>query len=181
MKNFFILSLLFFANFMNMNTPEEENITAEKALSQSFQGTTYYLIRHAEKDRSNSANNDPSLNEEGKARAQKWAEVFADVPLDAIYSTDFTRTKQTAKDVAKSKNIEIKTYDHNNLYDENFQEATKGKKVLVVGHSNTTPQFANAILRENKYENLPDDENGALFIVNIDPQGNRTSQVLYIN
>ncbi|MDT0643888.1 phosphoglycerate mutase family protein [Zunongwangia sp. F363] len=181
MKNFFILSLLFLANFMNINTSAEGNIAVKKALSQTYEGTTYFLIRHAEKDRSNPADNNPSLNEEGKARAQKWAEVLADVPLDAIYSTDFSRTRETAKEVAKSKNLDINTYDHHNLYDEDFQNRTKGKKVLVVGHSNTTPQFVNAILQQRKYEDLPDDENGALFIVNIDPQGNPTSQMLYIN
>ncbi|MDT0675996.1 SixA phosphatase family protein [Autumnicola musiva] len=181
MKNFIILSLFLFTNIINMNTHAEENLAVEKALSQSHQGTTYYLIRHAEKDRSNPANDNPPLNREGKARAQKWAKVLTDVPLDMIYSTDFTRTRETAKDLAKAQNLKINLYDHNSLFDEDFQKKTRGKKVLVVGHVNTTPQLANAILGKKKYENLPDDENGALFIVTIDEQGNRNSQVLYIN
>ena len=38
--------------------------------------TTYYFIRHAEKVRSDSSNKNPSLNEVGFKRANKWQEVF---------------------------------------------------------------------------------------------------------
>ena len=50
--------------------------------------TTFYLIRHAEKDRSEGVGNDPQLTEEGLQRAQRWAEVLGLEPLDAVYSTD---------------------------------------------------------------------------------------------
>ena len=41
--------------------------------------TTYYFIRHAEKDRSNEENRDPKLKEAGILRAAKWSLVFLDV------------------------------------------------------------------------------------------------------
>jgi broad specificity phosphatase PhoE len=53
------------------------------------------------------------------------------------------------------------------MYDAIFQTATKGKTVLVVGHSNTTPAFVNKILGENKYEDINDNDNASLYIVTI--------------
>ena len=40
-----------------------------------------------------------------------------------------------------------------------------GKTVLVVGHSNTTPQFVNAILGTKQYTDIQDDNNVNLYIV----------------
>ncbi|MDP5093772.1 MAG: phosphoglycerate mutase, partial [Polaribacter sp.] len=37
--------------------------------SQQAQTTTYYLIRHAEKDRTDATNQNPNLNEDGLKRA----------------------------------------------------------------------------------------------------------------
>lgn len=143
--------------------------------------TTYYLIRHAEKDRSEEGNRNPDLTEEGKARADKWAEVLKDVQFDAVYSTDYNRTRQTATPLAKQNALDIQVYDAKKLYNEDFKKATTGKTVMIVGHSNTTPQFANAIIGKKKYQDIDDKENGALFIVQVNPDGSSSSQVLYIN
>ena len=133
----------------------------------SGETTTYYLIRHAEKDRTDKTNRNPNLNEKGIERAKKWATYFSNIDLDAVYSTNYNRTMQTAKPTADSKNLAIINYNPRQLYDSIFQQNTKGKTVLVVGHSNTTPVFANKILGEKKYEWMKDDDNSSLFIVTI--------------
>lgn len=153
---------------------------SESMQDQDTSETTYYLIRHAEKDRSNSSNPDPELNSEGVQRAEKWAKVLKDVDFDAVYSTDYKRTVSTAKPVADKNDLEIQLYDPNDLYSKEFQKATKGKTVLVVGHSNTTPKLANAMLKKEKYKDIDDSENGALFIVTIN-ENQAESKVLYIN
>ena len=43
--------------------------------------TTYYLIRHAEKDRTNNTNINPNLNSDGLLRAEKWAKHFEYIEL----------------------------------------------------------------------------------------------------
>lgn len=129
--------------------------------------TTYYLIRHAEKDRTDSTNQDPNLNEFGIARSKKWASYFKNIPLDAVYSTNYKRTLQTAKPTADDKNLNIISYNPIELYTPDFQKATHRKTVLIVGHSNTTPAFVNAILGEKKYEDMIDDDNGSLYIVTV--------------
>ena len=140
--------------------------------------TTYYLIRHAEKDRTDANNRNPDLNEKGKERAKKWAEFFEDKNIDLVYSTNYNRTIQTATPTAESKGLEIKKYDPRNMYSDDFQKATKGKSVLVVGHSNTTPFFANKILGEDNFEQMDDNDNATLFKVTLSGIiGNENKQV----
>ena len=64
--------------------------------SETPEVTVYYLIRHAEKDRSDKKNKNPELTKQGNNRAAYWASVFKEVPFDAVYSTDYNRTIQTA-------------------------------------------------------------------------------------
>ncbi|MCI2228463.1 histidine phosphatase family protein [Polaribacter sp. MSW13] len=142
--------------------------------------TTYYLIRHAEKDKTDTTNRNPNLNEKGLERAIKWAERFKNVQIDAVYSTKYNRTLQTGTPTAVSKNLEIKNYNPSKMYDSIFQKETKGKTVLIVGHSNTTPVFANKILGEKKYKDMDENDNSTLFIVTIN--GNkRTSKTEKVN
>ena len=129
--------------------------------------TTYYLIRHAEKDRTNNTNKNPNLNSDGVIRAEKWAKNFENIKLDAVYSTDYNRTQQTAAPTAKSKGLIVQSYNPSKMYDSIFKKNTKGKTVLVVGHSNTTPVFANTILGQKKYKNMADNDNASLYIVTV--------------
>ncbi len=133
----------------------------------SNETTTYYLIRHAEKDRTDKTDRNPSLNFEGEKRAQQWAAYFKNIELDAVYSTNYNRTIQTATPTAISKNLEIINYDPRKMNDSIFQTNTVGKTVLIVGHSNTTPAFANKILDKDTYKDMDDNDNASLFIITI--------------
>lgn len=169
MKYLIILTLAF-SFILPVNAQEETKSTT----------TTYYLIRHAEKDRSDKTNKNPGLTKDGLTRAENWSNVFKNITFDAVYSTNYNRTQQTATPTAQSKNLEIQSYDPRNLFSEDFAKTTKGKTVLIVGHSNTTPMFVNAILGEKKYEYIDDHNNGSLFIITIS-EDNKTDQVLQIN
>lgn len=143
--------------------------------------TTYFFIRHAEKDTSDPQNRDPKLSSEGQARAQRWAEIFRETSFDLIYSTDYHRTRETANTIAETKALEVQFYNPAQMNDADFQKNTRGKTVLVVGHSNTNPHFVNSILKEGRYKDIDEAESGSLFIVTVSPSGETTSQVLYIN
>jgi len=135
--------------------------------AQKTETTTYYLIRHAEKVRSNANNKNPNLKEKGVDRAIKWSKTFKNIEFDYIFSTNYKRTIQTALPTAKNKNIEIQFYNPNDLYNEEFKALTTGKTVLIVGHSNTTPLFVNKILGEEKYQEIDDRNNANLYIITI--------------
>jgi broad specificity phosphatase PhoE len=143
------------------DTPQVSNIEVTQTV------TTYYLIRHAEKDRSDPENQDPELNQRGLGRAMHWAEIFEDVPLDAIYSTDYARTTMTAAPSAVKKDITVVYYDPDMLEMETFKAENLGKNVLIVGHSNTTPEMVNRLIGEDRYPGMEDTDNGSLFIVTL--------------
>ena len=129
--------------------------------------STYYLIRHAEKDRADKTNRNPHLTEDGLKRAENWAEHFKNVKFDMVYSTDYNRTKETAMPTAKANNAGLNFYNPSDMKIEEFMLKTKGKTVLIVGHSNTTPKFTNGLLGEEKYEDIADNNNSNLYIVTV--------------
>lgn len=141
--------------------PVQANTQDQKSIS------TFYLIRHAEKDRSNPEDADPELNQKGLGRAMHWAEILDAVPLDAIYSTDYNRTSMTSAPTSVKKNIDVQYYDPRIVDFNQFKADNLNKNVLVVGHSNTTPEFVNQLIGEEKYSAIDDSENGNLFIVQI--------------
>lgn len=160
-----VLLLVILALFLSCGQQKSKNNTSENNSESEL--TTYYFIRHAEKDRSDPTNKNPNLTEAGIARAKNWAAFFDSIPLDQIYSTDYHRTQQTASYTASNQNVMVETYDPNQLYSEDFQTLTYGQSVLVVGHSNTTPMFVNAILKREAYPGMDDNDNATLYRVMI--------------
>ncbi|NNC98754.1 MAG: histidine phosphatase family protein [Gammaproteobacteria bacterium] len=140
--------------------------------------TTFYLIRHAEKEVTNGR--DPALTEQGRYRAKKWAEVFQRVAFDVVYSTDTIRTRETAAPTAQSQSLPVQLYDALSVNYAEFIAGNLNKTVLVVGHSNTTPAFVNGLLGKQAYAQMDDDDNSSLFIVDI-TAANRIVRVLRID
>lgn len=164
-----VFSLLFVMNCFAQESKESETETS-----------VYYLIRHAEKDRSDKKNKDPNLTEAGNYRAAYWADVFKNVKFDAIYSTDYNRTQQTAAPTAEANELEVISYHPFKLDFKSFLMNTKGKTILIVGHSNTTPAYTNKLLNKEKFEPIDDTNNGNLYIVTV--TGNsKTVQLLTLN
>ncbi|QBA64356.1 SixA phosphatase family protein [Muriicola soli] len=127
--------------------------------------TTYYFIRHAEKDRTDPENRDPELNQKGLGRAMHWAEILNDANITAIYTTDYRRTTMTAAPAEVKYDLIRQYYDPSMIDVAAFKADNLGKNVLVVGHSNTTPDFVNKMIGEEKYPPMDDSDNGSLFIV----------------
>ncbi|WP_417857121.1 SixA phosphatase family protein [Xanthomarina gelatinilytica] len=142
--------------------------------------TSLYFIRHAEKDRNDPTNKNPHLTEEGNARAENWSTVLQNIPLDAIYSTNYHRTIETAQPTARKNGLDINTYDAGTIDTETFLRDNLGKHVLIVGHSDTTPKFVNSVIGKQIYSDIDDSNNGNIYIVTI--TGNTiTNMVLTIN
>ena len=105
--------------------------------------TTMIFVRHAE--RAGDAANDPGLTPAGQRRAAELARQLVDADVvagvDAIYSTPYRRTQETAQPVADALGLPINLYDpdDNEAVLEQILDRHKGKIILVVGHSNTLP------------------------------------------
>ncbi|MCK0180004.1 histidine phosphatase family protein [Flavobacteriaceae bacterium S0862] len=168
------LIILCFTLLLTLPTFAQDSKSNEKT-------TTYYFIRHAEKDRSDKTNKDPNLIQKGILRAAKWSFVLENIEFDAVYSTNYNRTKQTAHPTAEKKGLEVTIYDPRQLFSEEFANNTLGETVLVVGHSNTTPAFVNAVLGTKKYDSIDDNNNANLYIVTISPSGEKSDTLLVID
>ncbi len=172
----FVLITLF---IIGLSSCKEDQKISEEVITDTGI-STFYFIRHAEKDRSDAENTDPELNQDGMGRAMHWAEILKDVPLDAVYSTDYQRTSMTASPISVKQDVDIQYYDPRIIDIAEFKLNNRNKNVMVVGHSNTTPSLVNQMIGEEKYDAMDDSDNGSLYIVQI-INGIATSQRLNIN
>lgn len=99
--------------------------------------TTVLLIRHAERDQT--ANPDPHLNANGKARAKTLLHVAGKSGLKAIYTSHFIRTRETAQPLASLLSLTPIQIDEAADLKNDILSKQSGKTVLVVGHTDTIP------------------------------------------
>ena len=129
--------------------------------------TSVYLIRHAEKIRTDDNEKDPMLNKSGLLRAKKWSEIFEKIEIDKILSTDTKRTISTVIPTSDKKQLKVETYRPEEISYESFLKENKGNKVLIVGHSNTIPETTNILIKNKIYNQIEDNNNSNLYYVNI--------------
>ena len=97
-----------------------------------------FIIRHAEKEL---GGDDPSITEEGKARAAAWADMLQHVGLDVVFTSDAKRTQQTGEIIAAKLGLPLNSMnraDTAGLTDTlsfDYEEDV----VLIVGHAETIP------------------------------------------
>lgn len=126
--------------------------------------TTLYFIRHAEKADS-SAN--PELSGDGIKRAVRWTKLFEKTHIDIFYTTLTRRTQMTCSTIATSKQKDMIFYDHAKFSIQEMITKHSGKKILVVGHSNTIPQQINTFLGKDIYQHMDENEYGNLYTITI--------------
>ncbi len=133
--------------------------------------TTVIFVRHAEK--ATLPTDDPGLSEPGKRRAAELARQLVDADVvagvDAVYSTSYRRTEETAQPVAEALNLPILAYDASNtgmIIDE-IVKKHKGKIILVVGHSNTVPAMIGNMGASKKVPAIDEGEYDNIYIVSI--------------
>jgi broad specificity phosphatase PhoE len=136
------------------------------------QELTVILVRHAERA---DDSRDAALSDAGLRRAALLADVLADAGVDAIYTTQFQRTINTAGPLAarlglKPVAVESAGSSHAEDVADRVREHRSGT-VLVVGHSNTVPAILEAL--GGPAVAIGDDEFSHLFIFRMTPAGNR--------
>jgi len=129
--------------------------------------TVIIVVRHAEK--ASDDPKDPSLSEQGKARANKLASVLKDSRLEAVFTTQFKRTQLTGQVAATQNGLQVQaraaTKENSGTYTadllKEIQKKYHGKTVLIVGHSNTVPEVVKHItgvdivpIGENEFDRL---------------------------
>ena len=107
---------------------------------------TIYLVRHAEKEQ---ASVDPDLTPCGRERSDELNAFFDSVPLQAVYSTDYKRTLNTALPTATAKGLDVQSYNPRNLEAMAERLLQSQQDALVVGHSNTTAVLAGLLSQQD--------------------------------
>lgn len=135
--------------------------------------TTVILVRHAEKAATPA--DDPPLTEEGRERAQVLMGIAREAGVTAIITTQFARTRETARPAAESLKItpEVIRAAAGPQHAQDVAHAAlahQGGVVLVVGHSNTIPAII-AALGAPEPPMICDAQYDNLYVVTVPPSG----------
>lgn len=130
---------------------------------------TIVLVRHAEKDYTNPKDPNPSLNPVGKERAKLLEQAVRKYKLQAAYTTDFTRTRDTIAPLVEKRKIPVTVYNPKDLTSlaNELKSLKKNRRVIVAGHSNTTPRVVNLLIGEQKFPDQPESEYHKIFVVKL--------------
>ena len=126
-----------------------------------------YLFRHSEKQ----TGSNPYLTEQGQARAEYLVSLVNIYPHITLYSSNYNRTLSTAAPLAAYFNIKTITYNAADLTALKNQLLAQDGVVVVIGHSNTTPQLA-SLLSNQAIENMDEEQYGHYYLLNKLEDGN---------
>lgn len=119
------------------------------------------LLRHAERE---AGGTDPGLTAAGRARARLLANMLAETGIDAIFTSEFKRTKETAAPTADRLGVSpLELADEMEAAKQQVRSA--GQCVLVVGHTNTIPDLITAL--GGPPVEIPDTAFDRLFVLHV--------------
>lgn len=133
--------------------------------------TTIIFVRHAEKAATPA--DDPGLSAAGQVRVAELTRQLVDADVvagvDAIYSTPFRRTQETARPIADALDLPVNTYDADDVEPilEHILKQHKGKIILVVAHSNTLPVLIANLGASKKVPPIAENEYDNIYIISI--------------
>jgi broad specificity phosphatase PhoE len=145
-------------------------LLAVAAVDVRAQTTVVVLVRHAEKV---DDSRDPPLSKAGERRAEALAAALGDAGIQAVYTTQYVRTRDTAAPLAQAVGVDpviVASAGDAAAIAAHIREHNVGRTVLVVGHSNTVPAIITA-LGGADVGKIGDDEYSHLFIVLLDGSG----------
>jgi len=132
--------------------------------------TVVVVMRHAEKADETSA--DPPLSAAGVERAGRLAAIFGSrqaFAFDAIFVTQWRRTAATAEPLAKRLGapvIEVQADDTAGL-EARILDEFRGKRVLVVAHSDSVPALVHELSRGAAVPSIAAGEYGTTYVIAI--------------
>ena len=133
--------------------------------------TTIIFVRHAEQTSHDEA--DPSLSAAGHERVTELTRQLADADvvagIDAIYTTSYKRSTETAEPLSERLDVPISIYDANDTETvlKEILKNHKGKIILVVGHSNTVPELIANLGASKKVPAIARNEFDNIYIISI--------------
>lgn len=136
----------------------------------SVRHATIVLLRHAEKGDDDPRN--PSLSEAGRARATRFAALFARAGTPRLVASEMKRTQQTLEPLAAASGATIDVVPAADV-DAWLRELRNGTSALTIAasHSNIVPKLAagfGVTLRDlDAAGNLPETEFGRVVVLTV--------------
>jgi broad specificity phosphatase PhoE len=133
--------------------------------------TTIIFFRHAEQTSHDEA--DPPLSEAGQRRVAELTRQLVDADvvagIDAIYSTPYIRSLETARPIADQLDLPINSYAADDTEEilNTILKNHKGKIILVIGHGNTLPVLIANLGASKKVPAIAQNEFDNIYIISI--------------
>ncbi len=159
---------VFVTNFDTVFMTLTDTVTLTEMIHDT--ATTFILLRHAE---TTEIGTNPNLSTAGQERVMELVRLLKNVSLNAVYSTNYNRTQQTAQPVADDQGVILDTYNPSALHSltDGILVDYRGGAVLVVGHSNTTSDLLNVLTGGSTFSDLPETQYDNLFLVTVFEKG----------
>jgi broad specificity phosphatase PhoE len=127
--------------------------------------TKLYIVRHAEKSTQPADN--PDLTVDGRQRAEDLASMLKNSEIKTIYSTETSRTQQTAAPLSIQKGITVQPYKNDTLPKFLHRVLDAGQNALIVGHSNTVIKMLRELGLQPSINEIADNDYDNFFIVTL--------------
>jgi broad specificity phosphatase PhoE len=133
--------------------------------------TTVIVIRHAEKE--SVGEPDPAQSEAGNARAALLVRMFGEAGgagrLNAIYTSPALRNRQTVAPLAARLGITpiVAPADDARALAHRALRENSGKRVMIVGHTNTVPQLVAALSGRDDIPKMDEHDFSTMYIVTV--------------
>jgi len=133
--------------------------------------TTIIFFRHAEQTSHDEV--DPPLSEAGQRRVAELTRQLVDADvvagIDAIYSTPYIRSLETARPLADQLDLPINSYAADDTEEvlDTILKNHKGKIILVIGHSNTLPVLIANLGASKKVPAIAQNEFDNIYVISI--------------
>ncbi|MGX5817436.1 histidine phosphatase family protein [Chitinophaga lutea] len=145
----------------------------------TFLTGTLFLVRHAEKN----PGYDSTLTGAGLIRAGKLYHLLKDSGITRIYTTPFRRTAQTGDSLRLLAHIDTVHYQPDSTGESLLYAISRhddwGKRLLVIGHSNTLLPMLQSLGVRPGIDSIADKDYGNLFIVYKTMKGARLEKKRY--
>ncbi|HZF15696.1 MAG TPA: histidine phosphatase family protein [Steroidobacteraceae bacterium] len=137
--------------------------------------TTIIVVRHAEKELGSI--DDPPLSTAGEQRAAALGRMFGEKStagqVDAIFASDTRRGQRTAAPLALRLGISVQVYPGREVQPllDKIDSQYRGRRILVVGHSNTVPDLVRRLAPRANVPPMGEDDYDTMYVVTVPSLG----------
>lgn len=170
-----LLFVFIIAAFFELGARNEPK---QQALNRKVGTTTIFLLRHAEKEVRDPADQDSDLSAAGLLRAQALRDYLQDTPVAAFFTTPYKRTQRTLSVLAQGRPLQFyDAHDFTGLRARVLDDF-RGKTIVIVAHSNTLLPIIEAFGAKKPLQQIGENDYDNLFKLRVSRRGKASVQAL---